>query len=95
MTGKELKEVRQRIHLSQTEFGKKLGYHHPQIRMSEFEHGVRKIPFRVQLTILRIKKYLDNVKSPKTRVIEEKLLESQSRFADLLNQQAEPSSSPL
>lgn len=57
MTGPEMREIRNRLHLSQEVFGRKFGYHQPQIRISEFERGERKIPFRMQVALLRIQKY--------------------------------------
>lgn len=43
MTGKEFKTIRLKLGMTQQEFGKMLGYKRPQVRISEFERGVRPI----------------------------------------------------
>jgi transcriptional regulator with XRE-family HTH domain len=47
MKGPELKQIREEMKMSQATFGKLLGYHQAQVRISEFERGVRIIPARV------------------------------------------------
>lgn len=47
MQGQELKKIREELGMTQAEFGAIFGYHQAQIRMCEFEKGVRKIPERV------------------------------------------------
>jgi len=43
MTGQEVREIRKRLGMSQGDFGSLLGFHHPQIRISELERNVRKV----------------------------------------------------
>jgi DNA-binding transcriptional regulator YiaG len=51
MTGKELKAIRKRMKKTQWDFGVLLGFHHPQIRVSELERGVRKVSQLKELII--------------------------------------------
>ena len=43
MEGLLLKKLRKIMNRSQTEFGEMMGYHHPQIRISEVERGVKQM----------------------------------------------------
>jgi len=54
MTAEELRAFRVSQGLNQTEFGGILGYHQPQIRISEFERGVRVIPKRIREFVAEI-----------------------------------------
>lgn len=55
MTGPELKEIRKSLGMGQEEFGKLFGYHQPQVRISEFERGVRVIPQKVINSVVYLK----------------------------------------
>lgn len=57
-TIKDLLRTRLRMKLNQTEFGAKLGYRHPQIRISELETGRKRIPARVEMICMEINRKL-------------------------------------
>lgn len=55
MTGDELKQIREMLGMKQKDFGALFGYHQAQIRISEFERGVRPIPKRIEAGCAYIK----------------------------------------
>lgn len=52
MTGQEIKEFRRKTGLSQTEFGKRLGFKSPQIYISRIERGRLAVGLRLESQIL-------------------------------------------
>lgn len=56
MTGKELKAFRQRLGLTQAEFGRRLGYKRPQPTVSDLERERQKINSRIEVSIQMWKK---------------------------------------
>jgi len=52
MSGEEVRALRLRLGKSQYAFGAALGFGHPQIRMSEVEHGKRNLsPKKVEMCL--------------------------------------------
>lgn len=54
--GKSVAKIRLRMKMNQSEFGALLGYHQPQIRISEIETGRKRVPKRIEMVCGEIKK---------------------------------------
>lgn len=51
MTGKQVREFRLRLKLSQREFGKRLGYKHPQVAVSRIENTTHPISGQIEIAL--------------------------------------------
>ena len=70
----ELKQLRKSLGLNQSQFGEKLGYINPQIRVSELETGLKPICERVKKLCKQIEK-----RSQRRLTLPEKSTPTQSR----------------
>lgn len=70
MNGSEIKALRKRLGMTQTDFGNALGYSVPAVRVHEIESGKVAISTQVRLLCVYIERY--GILPETQRIIEEK-----------------------